>query len=145
MKKLTLVALLAALVVTGSAFAQVIPDATISVPVSDPVTVISLKRIEAQLTLDAPYARITLGYYRQSGSLDREDVVVVTDGDTGSVTDDLLTGRGPAAGEPIGILAAMGIAVDGESQSSVALAVRKRVMTWIGVNFPTLLTGATVN
>jgi hypothetical protein len=126
-------------------FAQAIPDATITAPVSDPVTTISLKRVEANLTLESTYVRLTIGYYRQSGAFDHEEYVAVTDGDSNTAEDDLITGRGPAAGEPIGILAAMGIPVEGESETSVAFAVRKRVMTWVGLHYPNLLTGATIN
>ncbi len=126
------------------ALAQAIPDATINTPVSDPITTIALKKVEAGLTLDASYLRVTIAYYKQSGAEDREESVAVTDGDAATAADDLLTGRGPAFDEPLGIVAALGIPLEGEP-ASPTLALRKRAMTWLAMQFPALFTDATVN
>lgn len=122
-------------------------DATYATaPVTDPVVGPALTLIEARIDPNGiPSARVVLGFYRQSGALDHEEGIAVTDGGPENPQDDYFTGRGPLFGEPVGIIMAMLTPLPEETAQTFAMspsfALRARVMNWLVQYRPELFSG----
>lgn len=153
MRKLRALAMLVIALFALGAFAQTsanpepaqaapIIDGDIPAPAPDPIVGVGLVRLEATLT-SPPFARIVFAYYRQSGAIEREDGIAVTDGDPATTADDLLTGN-PLNGEPLGLIAALGVPLEGEAALSPTFRMRRRVMVWLKNAYPDRFANVTV-